>query len=758
MAEVPLVSIFAVTYNQEQYVDDMLDGVFAQDYPNLEIVISDDNSTDATWEIVTARVEAYVKDRGLHRVIINRNSRNLGIIGNVEKAIELSHGELLVAQGGDDISLPNRVSAIVAAWEEQGRKPYAIAHGFTLIGNCRNILSEKLLFAHSERTPVGAAMAYRREVFDCFPRVSYPMVTEDHVYVRRALILGGVMSMAEQLVQYRRGAGVSSQPSYSKRRLKVSQGGFYASLQTFKDLQVYTRPSGTRQTAVAIAVDLLNFYAREYFAFGGAATKRERRLAFDLLEQNDPLSKFSYAFWVKRMACLYPSWLNYYGRRTILPFKLTVDYLPRKLRSSKVFGVVLKPLYQKYWLKKNRLKCTRTLARLKMRQISSARPIRVAYLQLFASSNQNFSIFERMQKDSRFDPYFIVYPDYQRGKEFSDENYAKTICFMRERFGEDRVLLARDEYGQYHDYSSKFDMFTTSNPYDGLAHPCCRVDHWTACGVPSFYMSYFYLGRCYVTKWNLKMLTLSCFTRFYVENKAVLDAAHDYQIIRGKNCLLTGSAKMDDYEKCVPATHSRKRVLVAPHHAIEAVWNASGAFLRFADDFPKLVQEYPDIDFVFRPHPLLFQKLSGVTPCKGLEPWGRECLNDYLANLKAQPNVIFSEGGDYLQEFADSDALIHDCGSFAAEYLYTNKPCAFMWRPNLRLDAVYTPLGQKSVNAHYIIRDEREVREFLDKVVIAENDTRRTFRGVLAKEEFMYNYPHASDCIFEDIKGMLGLK
>lgn len=100
MAEVPLVSIFAVTYNQEQYVDDMLDGVFAQDYPNLEIVISDDNSTDATWEIVTARVEAYVKDRGLHRVIINRNSRNLGIIGNVEKAIELSHGELLVAQGG----------------------------------------------------------------------------------------------------------------------------------------------------------------------------------------------------------------------------------------------------------------------------------------------------------------------------------------------------------------------------------------------------------------------------------------------------------------------------------------------------------------------------------------------------------------------------------------------------------------------------------------------------------------------------------
>lgn len=758
MAEVPLVSIFAVTYNQEQYVDDMLDGVFAQDYPNLEIVISDDNSTDATWEIVTARREAYVKDRGPHRVIINRNPRNLGIIGNVEKAIALSHGMLLVAQGGDDISHPNRVSAIVAAWEGQGRKPYAILHGFTLIGNCRNSLSEKLLFAPSERTPVGAAMAYRREVFDCFPRVSYPMVTEDHVYVRRALILGGVMSMSEQLVQYRRGAGVSSQPSYAKRRLKISQGGFYASLQTFKDLQVYTRPSGTRLRAVSIAIDLLNFYAREYFAFGGSATDRDRRLAFDLLNKNDPLPKNSYAFWTKRMACLYPPWLNYYGRLLLFPFKAMPGFLERKLKANKFVNLILKPFYQKCWLKVNRFKCERTLARLRKCQALLGRPIRVAYLQLFASSNQNFPVFERMRNDARFDPYFIVYPDYQRGKAFSDENYEKTICAMQERFGKDRVLLARNKAGQYHDYSDEFDMFTTSNPYEGLAHPCCRVVHWTKCGVPSFYMSYFYLGRCYVTNWNLKMLALSCFTRFYVENKAVLEAAHRYQIIKGKNCLLTGCAKMDGYKKVSRRNYNRKRILIAPHHAIENTWNSSGAFLRFVDDLPRLVKEYPDIDFVFRPHPLLFQKLSGITPCEGLEPWGQERLDDYLEKLKAQPNVIFSEGGDYLQEFADSDALIHDCGSFAAEYLYTNKPCAFMWRPDLRLGDIYTALGQKSLNAHYIIRDEREIRKFLDNVVVAGNDTRRTFRRLLAKEEFMHNYPHASDCIFEDIKAMLGLK
>ena len=46
----PLVSIGMPVYNGERYVDEALRSLLAQDYPNLEIVVSDNASTDQTAE------------------------------------------------------------------------------------------------------------------------------------------------------------------------------------------------------------------------------------------------------------------------------------------------------------------------------------------------------------------------------------------------------------------------------------------------------------------------------------------------------------------------------------------------------------------------------------------------------------------------------------------------------------------------------------------------------------------------------------
>ena len=71
--DLPLVSFVLLTYNQELYVKQAVEGALKQDYPTLEIIISDDCSSDSTFEIIQSVVSTY---SGKHKVTILRNSSN----------------------------------------------------------------------------------------------------------------------------------------------------------------------------------------------------------------------------------------------------------------------------------------------------------------------------------------------------------------------------------------------------------------------------------------------------------------------------------------------------------------------------------------------------------------------------------------------------------------------------------------------------------------------------------------------------------
>ena len=66
----PLVSFCIITYNQENYILDALNGAVNQDYENLEIIVSDDCSKDNTFGVIENFVKTY---QGRHKIILNRN-------------------------------------------------------------------------------------------------------------------------------------------------------------------------------------------------------------------------------------------------------------------------------------------------------------------------------------------------------------------------------------------------------------------------------------------------------------------------------------------------------------------------------------------------------------------------------------------------------------------------------------------------------------------------------------------------------------
>lgn len=102
---IPLVSVPVVTYNSSKTVIETLDSIYNQTYPNIELIVSDDCSTDNTVEICRQWIEQH-KERFV-RVELLTSEKNTGVAGNGNRAEAVCRGEWCKGIAGDDILLPN---------------------------------------------------------------------------------------------------------------------------------------------------------------------------------------------------------------------------------------------------------------------------------------------------------------------------------------------------------------------------------------------------------------------------------------------------------------------------------------------------------------------------------------------------------------------------------------------------------------------------------------------------------------------------
>ena len=80
--DTPLFSFCILIYNQEKLIEEAITAALAQNYSPLEIIISDDHSTDNSWAIAQKVVENY---SGPHKIILNRNEKNIGLVQHCNK-------------------------------------------------------------------------------------------------------------------------------------------------------------------------------------------------------------------------------------------------------------------------------------------------------------------------------------------------------------------------------------------------------------------------------------------------------------------------------------------------------------------------------------------------------------------------------------------------------------------------------------------------------------------------------------------------
>ena len=211
MAEEILVSLVLIAYNQEQFIRESLQSVLSQTYAPLEIIISDDCSNDRTYDILKAETSDY---RGRHKIVLNRNPKNLGLAGNLNRAFELSKGQFIVVQAGDDISVPERVEKLVRRWQKQESQVDLVCSYFEEIdvnGKPTGLIKKGVAFVPDTSQDVlkwrcgatGACAAYSRKLYEKYGPLNTRVFSEDWVYSFRAWTESGIAVVEEPLVKHR---------------------------------------------------------------------------------------------------------------------------------------------------------------------------------------------------------------------------------------------------------------------------------------------------------------------------------------------------------------------------------------------------------------------------------------------------------------------------------------------------------------------------------------------------------------------------
>ena len=199
-----LVSIALCTYNGARFLPQQLDSLLAQTYSNLEIVISDDRSTDNTLIILNdyARRDPRIK--------VITHTDNVGLTRNFQRALLRCSGRYIAPCDQDDIWLPEKISTLIQALadrslaycdsvfvDEQG-KPLGSRMSDVV---CMITTDDPLPFAFANCIS-GHAMLFKREVLQ-FGIPVPPHFFYDWWLATVAAALGGVVYCDTPLVHYR---------------------------------------------------------------------------------------------------------------------------------------------------------------------------------------------------------------------------------------------------------------------------------------------------------------------------------------------------------------------------------------------------------------------------------------------------------------------------------------------------------------------------------------------------------------------------
>jgi hypothetical protein len=392
-------------------------------------------------------------------------------------------------------------------------------------------------------------------------------------------------------------------------------------------------------------------------------------------------------------------------------------YVPEKIWFSliKIYNFTkLRALYELYLIKSAPKKHQKALELIRKKE-----KVKVAFFLIHESVWKYDVLFDLMVKHPRFEPQIFVCPAVNFGMENMLFEMNKSFEAFKKK-GYNVIRTYDNSTGEYLDIKKTFapDIVFFTNPYKGLQDYRYYITQFSR--ILTCYVPYAIMTTNYDAFYNLSFHNLVW--RIFSETPIHQKIAVQKQINKGNNNVITGYPGFDqllinktpDNTVWKNKDLALKKIIWAPHHAMYEL-NKVSNFLEYFHVFLELAVIYKNkLQIAFKPHPLLRVKLENDSD------WGKEKTDEYYNKWISLKNGQF-ENSAYADLFLTSDALIHDCGSFMAEYLITGKPALFMVR-NESVMNDWSEFGEKAVAVHYQSRNKEQLIDFIENVVLNGND------------------------------------
>lgn len=206
----PRVSVVIPAYNRARYIRETVDSVLAQTWPEVELIVTDDGSTDGTWEIL----QAYERD-GKLRLLTHPGRENRGQSAALNRAIDQATGAYLAILDSDDVFEPDKFEVLVPFLEAHPEYGLAYSNGIAIDGEGRYLYDvmppdheetndpDRMLLDCYFLLPQNAVV--RRQVFDRAGRFEEAFRSaQDHDMLIRIMEITQAAYLPQKLFRYRR--------------------------------------------------------------------------------------------------------------------------------------------------------------------------------------------------------------------------------------------------------------------------------------------------------------------------------------------------------------------------------------------------------------------------------------------------------------------------------------------------------------------------------------------------------------------------
>lgn len=426
------------------------------------------------------------------------------------------------------------------------------------------------------------------------------------------------------------------------------------------------------------------------------------------------------------------------------------------LLKSKVLQIKRK-IYDKYHIRRSVL-VLKKKQRILIENLKNVKVIDVGFFFINVDIWKLDSVYWAFEKDENFRPVIVICPFLGKGEEFTLNELEKSVNYCDKRgyeyvIGFNKSKLKSLNIKEKYDFSIIF--FTNPNNLTSKEFLISSHLDKLTCYVPYS----FRIDTLYDYGYNNNLVNLT-WLNFY-ETKIHRKLATKHAFNKGENVFVSGFPHLDGFNEkedvdrssdILIKTNERKvkKIIWAPHWTIKGYQKTGldwSCFLDYSHFFLELAEKYSNEIYIsLKPHPFLRKTLNQE------ELWGKVKTDEYFRRWENLENCEVVNG-DYKELFMESDALIHDSGSFIVEYLTLNKPTAYTINDD-GIDKRFNEFGYKALSCHSLIRTSQELENFIVNV-INDNDLLKLEREKIVREEGLKSDTLAAVKIVEYIKSKI---